>query len=142
MIYITVNGAASIPVLRETTGMPVASIYREVRSLVEKGHVECFPTRREGKGRPGAVYGRAGCSPEEVVRALEKERVRKSPSYPVVKRISQLILEDYFTTNKPMEIRWREVLMMTRAHCRGYFHVDIANQVAKELKEEGIKTWR
>ena len=142
LIYLMVHGAASITVIFEATRIPIASIYREVRRLVEMGLVECFPPRREGKGRPSTVYGRVGCSPEEVVRAFENDRARKNPSYPVVKRLTQLILEDYFTTDGPREISWKEILKTTRDHCKGYYNVDIANLVARELSREGIKIWR
>ena len=29
-----------------------------------------------------------------------------------------------------------------RAHCKGYYNVDIADMVASELSREGIKIWR
>jgi hypothetical protein len=51
-------------------------------------------------------------------------------------------MEDYMQVRGWTEISWREIVRTTRAHCGGYYSVDIASLVAKELSREGIKLWR
>ena len=83
-----------------------------------------------------------GCSPDDVVCVLERASRARTPTYPLVASIKQLIMEDYMQVRGWTEISWREIVRTTRAHCGGYYSVDIASLVAKELSREGIKLWR
>lgn len=106
------------------------------------GLVERVISRREGRGRPYTVFGVKGYTPEDVVRAIERVVHLKWPVYSYVRRISQSILEDYLEPHGLTEISWRTILSETRIRSRGFYSVDIANLVAKELSMEGIKVWR
>jgi predicted transcriptional regulator len=141
-IYLMMNRAASALVLHHSLGIPLPSVYREMNRLVELGLVERIPPRREGKGRPFAVYVAFGFTADDVVETLERTRSIRTPAYSVVSRVKQLILEDHIHVRGCAEVRWREVLEVTRAHCRGFFHPDIAEIVARELIQEGVKVWR
>jgi len=97
---------------------------------------------RSGRGRPCAIYAIRGYEPEDVVRTLERTQRMRVPAYSLVRYIKQLIMEDYLEARNISEISWRAILEHTRANCRGYHQLDIANLVARELSREGIKIWR
>jgi len=141
-IYLMVNRAASASVLHDSLGIPLPSVYREVNRLIELGLIERIPPRREGKGRPFALYAAFGHTADDVVRALERTRSIRTPAYSVVRKVKQLILEDYLCVRGRAEVSWMEVVKVTRSHCGAYFHRDIAEMVARELSRVGVKVWR
>ena len=106
------------------------------------GLVERIVSRREGRGRPYTVFGVKGFAAEDVVKAVERVVRLRWPVYSHVRRISQSILEDYLEPKGLTEISWRAILSETRTRSRGFYRVDIADLVAKELSLEGIKVWR
>ena len=67
--------------------------------------------------------------------------LRARPVYSQVRKISQLILEDYMEPRGLKEIRWRDVLEETRAYCKGFYSGDVARLVARELSQVGVKVW-
>ena len=138
-----VSERASCPLLlTQDLGLSQSSVYRELNNLVSMGLVERVVSRRGGRGRPYTVFAVKGYAPEDIVRAVERVARLKWPVYSHVKRISQSILEDYLEPNGLNEISWRAILSETRIRSKGFYSVDIANLVAKELSHEGIKVWR
>ncbi len=65
----------------------------------------------------------------------------RAPVYSQVRRVTQLILENYLEPRGLREIRWQEVLRETRAYCKGFYSGDVARLVARELSQEGVKVW-
>jgi len=103
--------------------------------------VERVMPRRDGVGRPYAVYAVKGYRPEDVVEALHRAAAGRSPVYSQVRDVTQLILEDYLEPQGLSEISWREVLSETRAYCKGFYSGDVARLVARELSQVGVKVW-
>ena len=141
-IYLLVNRASCAPLIQGELGVSQASVYRVLDSLVRLGLIVRIPPRREGRGRPYNIYAVKGYSPDDIVRALKRASWARTPAFPLVASIKQLIMEDYIQVRGLPEISWKEILRTTRAHCKGYYNVDIANMVARELGREGIKIWR
>jgi hypothetical protein len=51
-------------------------------------------------------------------------------------------MEEYLEPRGLNEISWRDILTISRGRCTGFYNVDIAKLVARELNHEGIKVWR
>ena len=119
----------------------MASVYRELTFLVELGLVERVIPRRDGAGRPYSIFAVRGYRSEDVVEALHRAAAGRAPVYSQVRKVSQLILEDYLEPRGLKEISWKEVLEETRAYCKGFYNGDVARLLARELSQAGIKIW-
>ena len=127
--------------LQRDLKLPMASVYRELNSLIRLGLVERVMPRRDGVGRPYTIYAVKGYRPEDVVEALHRATAGRSPVYSQVRDVTQLILEDYLEPRGLSEISWREILCETRVYCKGFYSGDVARLVARELSHMGVKVW-
>ena len=134
--------ASSASLLQRELRIPQASVYRELNNLIDLGLIERVLPRRDGVGRPYAIYAIKGYSPEDIITALEKECKMRMPAYSSVKRIKQLIIEEYLEPRGVAEISWRDIVSESRARCKGFYSWDIAVLVARDLNLEGVKVWR
>jgi hypothetical protein len=119
-----------------------ASVHRELGVLVGLELVRRVVPRRNGRGRPFAIYAVKGYTADDVVRVVERVSRMRTPAYSRVRVISQLILDEYLEPRGLREITMREIMDKTQAKCRGFYSGDIARLVVKELVAEGIKVWR
>lgn len=119
----------------------MASVYRGLNSLVGLGLVERVMPRREGVGRPYTIFAVRGYRPEDVVGALHRASAGRSPVYSEVRKVTQLIMEEYLEPRGLKEISRREILSETRAYCKGFYSGDVARLVAQELSQTGVKVW-
>ena len=140
-VYLLVFRASCALMLQRELELPETSVYRELNRLVDLGLVEKVLPHSEGIGRPYSIYAVKGYQPEDVVDALHRAAACRSPAYSQVRRVSQLILDDYMEPRGLREISWREVLVETRAYCKGFYSGDIARMVARELSLAGVKVW-
>ena len=105
--------------------------------------VETQPLR--GMVRTGAkasVFALSGYEPEALMAAMERDRLARSPAYTEVKRITQLLIDDYLRTisKGTMDQVYRaEVNAVIRRECRGVHFVDLLPLVEVELKRQGLE---
>lgn len=140
-VHLLVVQASCALMLQRELELPMASVYRELNSLMGLGLVERVMPRRDGVGRPYSIYAVKGYRPEDVVEALHRAAAGRSPVYSQVHDVTQLILEDYLEPRGLKDISWREILCETRAYCKGFHSVDVARLVARKLSQVGVKVW-
>jgi len=140
-VHLLVVRASCALMLQRDLGLSVASVYRGLNSLVELGLVERVMPRRDGVGRPYTIFAVRGYRPEDVVEALHRASAGRSPVYSEVRKVTQLILEEYLEPRGLEEISWKEILRETQAYCKGFYSGDVARLVARELSQTGVKVW-
>ena len=140
-IHLFLVRASTVSLIRRTLGLSQSSVYRELDSLISYDLVSKVMSHRDGRGRPITVYAIFGYQSEDIVSAVERSRRNRSPSYSLVSRVKQFILDDYLQSRELSEISYREVAELTRSHCKGFNSGDIARLVARELTVDGIKVW-
>ena len=72
---------------------------------------------RNGMGRPYSIYAMKGHEPQDIIEALERTSRRRLPVYSSVRRITQLILEEYLEPRGLDEISLREIIRESQAFC-------------------------
>ena len=123
--------------------MPARTAYNALTRLKQMELVvETQPLR--GMVRTGAkasVFALSGYEPEALMAAMERDRLARSPAYTEVKRITQLLIDDYLRTisKGTMDRAYRaEVNAVIRRECRGAHFVDLIPLVEVELKRQGL----
>jgi len=140
-VRLLVVRASCALILQRDLKLSMASVYRELNSLIGLGLVERVMPRRAGVGRPYTIYAVKGHRPEDVVEALHRAAATRSPVYSQVRNVTQFILEDYLEPRGLSEISWREIVEETRTYCKGFYSRDVARLVARELSQVGVKVW-
>ena len=138
---------ATMPELSEVLEIPYGSIYREMRNMCKMGIVEKVVRARYIKKTAGAqpaFYGLKGkWKPDDVVSAIERHKRIKNKNYSIVKNLSQSILNDFIRPADPAEISMKEIISLCKNNCRGFYSIDIAEQVADTLQlKHGVIVWR
>lgn len=145
-LYFLEKKVSTIPVVSDHIDVPKSSVYREVKNLVQLGILEQVVRARYIKkiaGRTPGIYGLKGTwGPDDVNLALELHRKLNMPSYVIVKKVSQSIMDEYLSRRIDLEIDYKEIITLCKQSCEGYYHSDISSQVADFLKDKGVKVWR
>lgn len=146
-IYLFKNLGASVPVIAQETGLSISSIYREIRRLVSDGFVDIPvpPDKliRGQKGKPVTIYALSGLyTIDDLHNATQKDRERRIPFYTEVRRIRQLILEEYIEPRKITEISYKDLIDYCKQKSRKYQAFDLAKYLGNDLHDIGIKVWR
>jgi len=81
------------------------------------------------------------CSDEEVNRVVTLHYRTLSPKYKAAEKVAQTILDE-FTLDRPLEVRYTEIMQRIRAMKIPYSGPDVADLAAQYLHEKGIKVWR
>lgn len=125
--------------------IPPRTVYNALTRLRQMGLiVESRPLR--GVVRPGAkagVFALTGYEAENLIGAVERDRHARTPSYTEVKRITQLLLDDYLpvishgNTLKGKVYRV-EIRPIVKRECRGTHFVDLLPLVEVELRRQGL----
>ena len=132
-------------VLTQELDIPSRTIYNALTRLKQMNLVaESHPIR--GAMRPGAkasVFALTGYEAEDIKGAVERDRLARSPSYAEVKRIAQLLLDDYLPVishGNTLDGRvYRvEVNRIVRRVCRGIHFADLLPLVEVELRNQGL----
>ncbi|MBC8223021.1 hypothetical protein H8E65_00405 [Candidatus Bathyarchaeota archaeon] len=132
-------------VLTRELDIPSRTIYNALTRLRTMGLVvETQPFR--GGVRPGAkagVFALTGYDPADLLEAVARDRVLRAPSYAEVKRIAQLLLDDYLpiishgnTLNG--KVYKTEINRIVRRVCRGVHFLDVLPLIEVELKNKGL----
>ena len=111
------------------------------------GIIEKIVRARYVKKTPGAqpaFYGLKGkWKPDDVIHAIERHKRIKNKSYSIVKTLSQSIINDFIVSKDPPTIYMREIIELCKNNCKGFYSIDIADQVANTLQfNHGVRVWR
>lgn len=126
--------------------MAEATTYRAIKQLRSLGIV--VPALKvskikHSKGGPRpTVWALDGASPDEVAQALRIHYRMLSPKYRIAETVAQTILEEYHEKGKPMEVRYREIIIHVKELKIPFTGPDIADLAAQYLHEKGVKVWR
>jgi len=142
LIHLLVERASCSSLLKVDLGLSHASVHRELRNLIHLGLVQRVIPYRQGRGRPITIYAIKGYVPEDILRVTTRISKSRTPAYSNIQSITQLILAEYLEPRGLSEITWREIVVETKAQCKGFYSGDIARLVARELSSDGIKVWR
>ena len=145
-IHFLENKVTTIPVIALDLQIPYQSAYRDIIYLTEIGVLERIVKDRYVKKVPGRTPGfyglRGKWKVDDVAIAYEQYRRTKDSSYKLVKNLSQTILNDFISPIES-EIKLSEIISICKKNCRGFYSIDIAEQVASALtKSHGVKVWR
>jgi len=133
----------------EMEDMAEATFYRCIKKLLQEKFVITVmrvprgPRRRRGKGGPiPVIYAVLDYDPEDVVKAIKTHKRFKSPKYQEAHKVAQLILDEYINMNVPQpEIKYVLILQVLKSRIKSV-QPDLADLVARDLHEQGIKIWR
>jgi len=145
-LYLCRHGAATGWLLQVQLGLPEATAHRVLRNLRALGIVEPIlkvPQRRMKRSGPmPTIWGLNGhCSDEEVAIAMTLHYRTLSPKYRAAEKVAQTILDE-FTEDRPMEVRYTDIMHRVRAMKIPFSGPDVADLTAQYLNEKGIKIWR
>lgn len=135
--------ASTAFVLRKELTFSKNAVYQALDYLVSTGLVVKVRPLKQGSFRPAAIYGLRGYAVEDVVNAIGKDRLCRTPAYAEVNRIVQLLLDDYFSVicrgdTLTGRIYRREVNLIVKRECRGVMWADILPLVHRGLRETGL----
>lgn len=141
--YFCLERAATCQVaLQDLDVFPETTFYRHVNRLKQLGLiVEMAKTSASrGGGRRSSVICVPDVHEEDIRNAIVKERRRTTPFFKIAKRVTQLLLDDYISPNNLGEIYRRDVFpVIKETHTSGFNRQDIADEVCRMLKMEGIR---
>ena len=115
LVHLLVERASCSSLLKVDLGLSHASVHRELGVLVGLELVRRVVPRRNGRGRPFAIYAVQGYTADDVVRVVEWVSRMRTPAYSRVRVISQLILGEYLEPWGLREITYREVVRARKA---------------------------
>ena len=132
-------------VLTRELHMPSRTVYNALKRLRNMGLlVESQPFR--GGVRPGAkagVFALTGYDPADLQGAVKRDLIARTPAYAEVKRIAQLLLDDYLpiishgnTLNG--KVYKAEINRIVRRECRGVHFLDVLPLIEVELRNKGL----
>lgn len=137
-------------VLSKELGLSKRSTYNALEALIGLGLVFNarplslgVPKRRGPKPALFAIIGYEN-SCDAIARAVERDRLARTPAYAEVKRITQLLLDDYFSKITRGEI-WgnrvykRVMYPIVKKECRGVRWFDLVPMVERELRKIGLE---
>jgi hypothetical protein len=127
-------------------GISWQSVYREINILNELGYlVKVIKHHNHSKsgGRSPDLWGLKGFyGPEDIVDAIQKNRIIKQPIYEEARRTSQLVFDDYIQIRQVKEITKNELIPILKSYTNKFYAYDLYPFVRDFLKEKyGIRTW-
>lgn len=142
-LYFLENPAATTMEVMENLGLSYPSVYREIKNLVKFEIIEPIVSAKYIKNLPGrspGIFGLKGFwRPEDVTQAVEKYRQIRVPNYSLIRIVSQSIMDDFLSPRAQKVIKIREVVVLCKKKCPGYFSWDIAKQVGGYLEKRGVE---
>lgn len=117
-----------------------SNIYRELYWLKKNEFIESYGTIKVVKksGPKPILYGLPDLPKELIARSIITAQESYTNVYKVVRELTQRIFEDI----KFEEIQFQKIVNLTKRNSQGFYFLDIANMVAGELHNKGIKVWR
>ena len=132
-------------VLTRELHIPPRTVYNALTRLKNMDLVvESQPFR--GGVRPGAkaaVFALTGYVPQNILGAVARDRIARSPAYAEVKRISQLLLDEYLPiishgNTLDGTVYKDEINRIVRKECRGVHFIDVLPLIEVELRRRGL----
>jgi len=144
MKYLFRHIAASPTCIRDDLNLPESSVYRELRNLEEWGYiVNPLPTTYnwKRKGYAAGIVALPIYTPEDLVKAREREVERTQPQAQMVQKVYQLILEEY--TDKPELCTRNNILKTVKPKFQGFHVNDIIFWVDRAIEKasQEITIW-
>lgn len=131
--------AATARVLRLNATLSEKSIYNALEFLEAEGFVvKARPLNT--KGRPTSVYALYGYTPDDVIKAVERDRIARTPGYAEVMRVGQLILNDFIESPKCVHLNSKQDIdPILRKEVKGFVWRDLKRPVYQYLREKGVE---
>ena len=132
-------------VLTRELDIPPRTVYNALKHLRNMGLiVESQPFR--GGVRPGAkagVFALTGYEGEDLIGAVNRDRRARTPAYAEVKRIAQLLLDDYLPiishgNTLDGTVYKAEINRIVRRECRGVHFLDVLPLIEVEMRNQGL----
>ena len=130
-------------VLTRELDIPPRTVYNALKRLRNMGLiVESQPFR--GGVRSGAkagVFALTGYDPADLLEAVKRDWISRTPAYTEVKRITQLLLDDYLPVIShgiDGKVYRAEINRIVRQECRGVHFSDLLPLVEVELRRQGL----
>ena len=117
-----------------------ANVYREIYWLKKNGYIDSYGTIKVVKrsGPKPTLYGLPDLTKETIARSIVAAQESYTSVYKVVRELTQRIFEDI----KFEEIQFKKIVDLSKYNNQGFHFLDIANMVANELHNRGVKVWR
>ena len=132
-------------VLTRELDIPPRTVYNALKRLRNMDLiVESQPLR--GTVRPGAkagVFALTGYDPTDLLGAVKRDLITRTPAYAEVKRIAQLLLDDYLPiishgNTLDGTVYKDEINRIVRRECRGVHFIDVLPLIEVELRNQGL----
>lgn len=138
--YFLENIVATAPLIQTESHQSEQAIYRNVNWLNTHGFIKSHgKIKGTKKGGPKPVlYALPGATSEHIARARVKIDKSYRQSYTLVLDLTQLLFEDVVDA----QIQYSKIISVAKKRCKGFDLIGISDQVARELREKGIKIWR
>lgn len=139
-------GAATSLILQLRADVPEATSHRHIKTLQKMGVIvpairSRHPIDCKGGPRP-VVWMIPNTEFDQISEAQKLHKRLQSPKYIAGEKLGQLILEEFLTPRKLLEITGTEVWAVAREHkIRGDLS-DIVDFAMNYLTVKGIKVWR
>ena len=141
-LYFLENPASTTMEVMENLGLSYPSVYREIKNLVKFEIIEPIVSAKYIKNLPGrspGIFGLKGFwQPEDVTQAVEKYRQIRVPNYSLIRTVSQSIMDDFLSPRSQTEISIKDVAVIVKEKCPGYYSWDITKQVGNYLLKQGV----
>jgi len=123
----------------QETGLSEQGAYSHMKWLYQNEFIVShgkLKSVKKGGPRP-VLYALPGATSEQIARVRIKiDKGRQS--YTLVIELTQLLFEDIIDA----QIQYNKIVNVAKKRCKGFDLIGIADQVARELHEKGIKIWR
>ena len=146
--YIKQHNMVTASFIEEDFDLPEATVYYILKKLCKMGIIKKGRTitRRNGTGILGGprprTYVWGEVTPEDVIRCRERHFKDAKPGIREASKITQLIIEQYCTPGQKNEIKFSQILTLTKKLAPEYHPVPIAEEVAFNLHKLEVRIWR
>lgn len=139
-LYFLENIATTGSLIAAETKLSEQRTYCQLKWLCQNKFIEAHAKVRSlKKGGPRPVlYALPDASKEQIARAILRVRKSRTQSYKLVLMVTQLMFEDI----QDMQTQFSKIIYLSKRHCKGFHFLGIADLVARELHEKGVKVWR
>lgn len=117
------------------------SVFSALEFLLSQGIIVKARPLKTG-GCPTAIYALRGYTPEDIIKAADNDRLLRTSGYAESKRITQLLLDDYFEaitkSYKGMTVVVKKkVIEIIRKESGGYDHEFLWKLICPEFTRKG-----
>jgi len=147
-LYLLEKQASTPQCVVADLGLPEQSVYREIKHFIQKGILEyAIKPRHQRKtsGKVPGVISLPNCDLSYIQDAIKRDKIRKHPKSKLVLRLTQLILEEYFSDRTEKEIYYTSIVGFVKNECKDFAFKDImtfSDEIAENLHFKSIKVWK